>query len=249
MIRPALLMAGLLVAGIACDRTTELEPQPETIMANPVRLAIPEEGFKLPADELGRLREGVDPVALEHLLAMVHPSHRAELLRFFEHTPDASSARSLIRMNDPVLQQAFEAAWVAPGAEPHRGRAAERSREARTAPMQLALVSDFRLGGREADAVVLHRADGHDLILLRERDADATKLLAAQRQLLRSRREHGLRPAQDRVISIHVDAAALPPGELQEQAVRDLRRAPRRPVAGLGEARVISFSFPGVNQS
>jgi hypothetical protein len=222
----------------------EMGPDPGRAPRPPVRLAVPDPAFTLTERDRQQVRAGVDAQALERLLSMVHPAYRVELLRFFTRGEDPQEARSILRMNDPVLQDAFEAVLAPARAAAGGSDGVERYRTARSAPVQIALVADFSIGVRDADAIVFHRAGGGDTVLLRDANADGTRLYAALRQLLRSRVEHGLTPAADHVITVRVHPDSDPPGgELYDVALRRLRETPLRPVAGIGVARTISFSF------
>jgi len=219
---------------------------------------VSEQGFSLSPEQRANLRRGIDPDALERLLAAVPPERRDTVLRSFENIPvgRGDSRAYITRFDDPELQRLLEAVRQAPTSrDPAKGgREEKRRREEslRRGPVTLALVSN--LGGAGVTARVVRRAgtSPQDIILLGEADADAGRLAAALNALVRSRSKHGLVPPQD--MEFRVSVVQGPRIWLEgsarawwEKKISELRSAPAREIPGVGNVRAIDYQLIGGN--
>jgi hypothetical protein len=78
------------------------------------RLDVPDESFRLTAQERASVEPGFDVDALERLLASLHPLLRAEVLSEFQvgrFPPDVIGG-GLIKFEDPVLQALLDEVWA-----------------------------------------------------------------------------------------------------------------------------------------
>jgi len=188
------------------------------------------------AGRSGRLREGVDSLALARLLEAVPPEART-LVRasFEERTDDLQIDLSVIEGVEGL--DSLLAAVTAPGRQP---RPMENSVWSR--PVTFVLREDddseeiriVRRAGREGgDEIILSRATAN-----RGQVTDALRVLAALRE------QQGMVPAQDHVARVTVRGAG-PSGpqpaswsSYLDRTLADLKASPRRAVSGLG-ARVL----------
>ncbi len=111
------LLAGLLPLALAgyltlagCERLppTETAPMPVSIS-----LDTPDESFRLDAAGRANINPMYDPDALEHLLKLVRPEHRMDILAHFQKEPfDGERRGLLVEIFDPKLDALLDAVWV-----------------------------------------------------------------------------------------------------------------------------------------
>ena len=217
---------------------------------------VSQERFSLSPEQRATLRDGIDPDALERLLAAVPPERRDTVLRTFEGIPGGRGrGRAYItRFDDPELQRLLETVTrtSVPGDPADMRQVAERHRAqvVRRTSVTLALVSD--LGGDRVTARVVRRAgtSARDLILLNEADADAGRLTAALNALVQSRLKDGLVPGQD--VDLRLSVKQGPRTWIEgsarawwEEKIQELRSAPLRDIPGVGNVRAMDYRLIG----
>jgi hypothetical protein len=79
---------------------------------HPMRLSIPESGFRLSEADRAEILPGFDVEALERLLGMTRPDLRREILKPFQRRKDGERIGMLVRVADPDLQQVLEEVWA-----------------------------------------------------------------------------------------------------------------------------------------
>jgi hypothetical protein len=78
-----------------------------------ISLETPDESFRLDAAERANIDPMYDPDALEHLLKLVHPDHRMDILAHFQNEPfDGERRGLLVEILDPKLDPLLDAVWV-----------------------------------------------------------------------------------------------------------------------------------------
>lgn len=98
---------------------TGCEPLPPTETApNPVSISLdkPDESFHLGPAERANISPMYDPDALEHLLRLVQPEHRMEILAHFQIEPFDGQRRGFLaeifdRRLDPLLDPVYAPMW------------------------------------------------------------------------------------------------------------------------------------------
>lgn len=105
---PVALAGHLTLTG--CERLppTETAPMPVSIS-----LDKPDESFRLGAAGRANINPMYDPDALEHLLQLVHPDHRMDILAHFQNEPfDGTRRGLLVEIFDPKLDALLDAVWA-----------------------------------------------------------------------------------------------------------------------------------------
>lgn len=105
---PLALAANLTLTG--CERLppTETAPMPVSLS-----LDTPDESFRLDAAGRANINPMYDPDALEHLLQLVHPDHRMDILAHFQSEPVGGGRRGLlVEIFDPKLDALLDAVWA-----------------------------------------------------------------------------------------------------------------------------------------
>lgn len=105
---PLALAGNLTLTG--CDRLppTETAPMPVSLS-----LDTPDESFRLDAAGRANINPMFDPDALEHLLQVVHPDHRMDILAHFQNEPfDGERRGHLVEIFDPKLDALLDAVWA-----------------------------------------------------------------------------------------------------------------------------------------
>jgi hypothetical protein len=105
---PLALAGSLTLSG--CDRIppTETAPMPVSLS-----LDTPDESFRLDAAARANINPMFDPDALEHLLQLVHPDHRMDILAHFQNQPLKGERRGhLVEIFDPKLDALLDAVWA-----------------------------------------------------------------------------------------------------------------------------------------
>jgi hypothetical protein len=193
------------------------------------------------------LREGIDPEALQRFLGMVHPSYRSRILATFIARRPGEAIPLFDRVPDPLLQRSLDEVW-APRRRlltPEVESRAERNLSIRSEPFDVLLVAELPAGARGA-ALVVHAGPGLDQVILLEREATPSLLLAASERLMESRMRHGLAPtAETRLeLSSEDDHNRDLPGKYlprQQELLDRLRAEPARPYPELGLVRRARF--------
>lgn len=105
----------------------------ESEAGKPLRLDSRDPGFRLSPAERAALLPDTDPDAVQHLLSMIRPEKRADVLRHFRPHQPGEDWGWLFRFDDPQLQSVLEEVWapvweqappaiLAEGGYPHPGR-------------------------------------------------------------------------------------------------------------------------------
>lgn len=134
-----ILIASSMAMAASCEHAQgNLMTTPDM---RPLRMEVPDRGFRLGVEERARVVPDVDPDALERLLGMVRPDARAEMLRLFQYPAAGERFAYLFEFTEPELQAVLEEVWAPAWADvpdellesgglPHPGREVELRRRA-----------------------------------------------------------------------------------------------------------------------